>query len=149
MNDNVTIAKQDLGMLPHQVKVHRLQEFLKSLPQASIPVTHWLGYGIYTRVIHIPADTIVIGKEHLQGQHNFLMEGEIEIIDGDTRTRFIAPEILVTGPGTKRVARTVTDVMWATSIATDLTDIDEIERQFIHPRDCTAPPRIEHDKGDV
>lgn len=144
---NVVIANAELGLTPYAMKVRRLQEFLKSLPQTAIPVRHYIGHGIYTRVIAIPAGTVVIGKEHLAGQHNFLLEGRIEMIGEHERVVLTAPDVIVAGPGTKRVARTITDVMWATSLATDLTDIDEIERQFIHPRDCTAPPRLEQEKA--
>jgi hypothetical protein len=142
---NQVIVRPESGLTPYEMKVRRLQDFLKSLPQAAIPVRHYVGHGIYTRVIAIPAGTVVIGKQHLAGQHNFLMEGQIEIIGENDRTVLTAPDVIVTGPGTKRVARTITDVMWATSLATDLTDIDEIERQFIDPRDCTAP-RLEKEK---
>jgi hypothetical protein len=144
MNDITKIEKPLLGM-PHNVKVRAAEMFLKQLPQTFIPVQNFFGHGIYTRIGLIPKDTLVTGKEHLKGQHNILVMGSIEMETENGPVVLHAPEVVVSPPGTKRAARTLTDVIWATILANpeNITDPDEIERQFIHPIDCTAPKRIE------
>ena len=55
----------------------------------------------------------------------------------DTETLHLrAGHIGITKPGTKRVIVAVTDLVWATWHATDLTDPDAIWDAFIEPEDC-------------
>ncbi len=134
------------GLIPHDAKLKLAQERMKQLPQTFIPVQHFIGHGMCTRVMFAPAGTAIIGKRHLQGQHNFLMVGSIKIIGEDGDTILHAPEVIVSPPGTKRAAVTLTDVVWATTLVTNLTDPAQIERELIAEEDRDNGPRVEQEK---
>jgi quercetin dioxygenase-like cupin family protein len=108
----------------------RAQKVMETMPQVFIPVQTFEGHGMVTRVMCAPAGTAMIGKRHTLGQHNFLMKGIIELATENGPVRLYAPEVIVSPPGTKRAAIAITDVVWATNIATDLT-ADEAERQLV------------------
>jgi hypothetical protein len=136
------IIEATAGIMPHALKLKLAQERMKDMPQTFCPVREYFGHGMYTRVVFIPAGTAVIGKRHLHGQHNFLMHGTIELATENGPVRLHAPDVIVSDRDTKRAAIAITDVIWATTIPTDLADSAEIERQFIAPEDCTAEPRV-------
>lgn len=120
--------------MTHEEKIVQAQALMKELPQVFIPAQVFEGHGMVTRVIFIPAGTVLVGKKHLQGQHNFLMQGRIELATEHGPEIHDAPEVIVSPPGTKRAAVAITDVVWATTLATDLAP-DDIEQQLIAPED--------------
>lgn len=142
MNEPILHQPVNLVLLPHEAKLRLAQAQMQQLPQTYIPVRHFTGHGMYTRVMFAPAGTAIIGKKHLQGQHNFLMLGSIKLIGEDGDVVLHAPEVIVSPPGTKRAAITLTDVVWATTLATDLEDPEAIERALIDPEDQNAPMPI-------
>jgi quercetin dioxygenase-like cupin family protein len=119
-----TLARNFDAMIQHA------QHVLEDMPQTFIPVQNFAGHGMVTRVVFIPAGTVVIGKRHLKGQHNFLMQGVLELATPEGPKRIYAPDVIVSPPGTKRAAVAITDVVFATVIATDLSP-EEVERQLV------------------
>jgi hypothetical protein len=117
-------------LLPHEAKVLIAEERMKQMPQVFIPTQTFVGHGMVTRVMLAPAGTAIIGKRHKLGQHNFLMVGTIELATENGPVRFHAPEVIISPPGTKRAAVAITDVVWATTLATDLSP-EEVEQQLI------------------
>jgi hypothetical protein len=134
MSETITPAPSK-GLIPHNAKVRAAENMLKQLPQTFIPVQHFFGHGLYTRIGLMPKGTLVTGKEHLHGQHNILVMGSIRLFTPEGPVELHAPEVIVSPPGTKRAALMLTDVIWATILATDLTTPEEVERAFIHPID--------------
>lgn len=128
-------ALVQLPKRPTPEAVKAFEHALAKLPQASAPVRHFIGHGMVTRVIFIPAGVALTGKKHLQGQHNFLMLGTIAVTTEDGVREITAPEVIVSPPGTKRAAVALTDVIWATTLICDKTDIADIEAQVIDPTD--------------
>lgn len=128
-------ALMQLPTRPTPEAIKAFERALATLPQASAPVQHFIGHGMVTRVIFIPAGVALTGKKHLQGQHNFLMLGTIAVTTEDGVKEMTAPEVIVSPPGTKRAAVAITDVIWATTLVCDKTDIADIEAQVIDPAD--------------
>lgn len=123
------------GIVPYEEKLRMAQEHTKHWPQVFMPVKHYFGGGMYTRVLFVPAGTVIIGKQHLQAQHNFLLHGSIKLIGEHGDTVLHAPEVVVSPAGTKRAAITLTDVIWATTLKTDETTPEAVEASCIDPRD--------------
>lgn len=120
--------------LSHNTAIDRLAEELLMVPQQPIPVRHFIKYGMATRVILIPEGTVVVGHRHRQGQHNFLMKGTIRVTTDEGVVDLHAPEVVLSPPGTQRAAISLTEVVWATTVVTELTDPDEIfENVLYHP----------------
>jgi hypothetical protein len=126
---------QALEQKAYVQKVRQIEQAIKKLPQTFIPVQHFFGHGIYTRIGFIPAGTLLTGKQHLKGQHNILVSGILRLAGPDGPVTLHAPEVIVSPPGTKRAGVALTDVVFATILATDDTTPEDVERHCIHPDD--------------
>jgi quercetin dioxygenase-like cupin family protein len=123
-----------LSNLCSRESILRLEAAMLAMPEADTSdgdVHHHFSEGLYARELRIPADTVLIGHIHLQGQINFLMKGTIRVTTDDGMKTLTAPQIVVTGPGTKRAGYAVTDVVWVTVSATEETDPEKIREQII------------------
>lgn len=96
-----------------------------------IPVEHYYSDGVYGRKITIPADTVLTGKIHKKSNMNFLLAGEITVSTEAGMVKLVAPAIVVSPPGTKRIAYTHTEVVWVTVHGTHERDLAKIEEEFI------------------
>jgi hypothetical protein len=105
------------------------QEQLKK-PQVEIPVEHNFFPGGYARTIRVPAGTELTGAIHKYQNFNLLVSGELLIIAEDGPMHLKAPAQFWSPPGVKRVGVMLTDVVWTTVLATELTDVDEIKAKF-------------------
>lgn len=105
------------------------QEQLKK-PQVEIPVEHNFFPGGYARTIRVPAGTEMTGAIHKYQNFNLLVSGELLIIAEDGPMHLRAPAQFWSPPGTKRVGQMLTDVVWTTIFATDITDIPAILDHF-------------------
>lgn len=99
-------------------------------PQVDIPVEHNFFPGGYARTIRVPAGTELTGAIHKYQNFNMLVSGELLIIAEDGPMHLKAPAQFWSPPGTKRVGQMITDVVWTTILATDLTDVAAIEAHF-------------------
>jgi len=92
---------------------------------------------IYSRTILMKAGSIVTSKIHKFQHPFFVMAGHMiwynENPDEPDAIHIKAPYMGITQPGTRRLIWIVQDVLMTACYATDLTDIDEIERTIIHP----------------
>lgn len=96
-----------------------------------LPVQHYFSQGVYGREMFIPAGTLVTGKIHKYTQLNVLLCGELSVMTEDGVKRVKPPFVVVSPPGTKRVAYAHEDTRWLTIHGTDKTNVDEIEDEFI------------------
>lgn len=99
-------------------------------PQVALKVVHHVSPGIMARELHIPAGTEVTGAIHKYANLNTLSQGEMLLLDGDQAVLVKAPYTVVSPAGTKRAALTLTDCVWTTYFATELTDPDEVVAHF-------------------
>lgn len=114
-------------------KILRLQDVVGQMEQLDLPVKHYFARGVYARELFIPAGTVVVGKIHKYSQINILSKGDISVSTDSGVVRVQAPFTVVGPAGTKRVGYAHTDCIWTTISATDLTDVDEIEKEIIAP----------------
>lgn len=122
----------------------KLEEALKALPGADTSggdVEHYFAEGVYARKLTLPADTVIIGRIHLQSQINFLMKGTIVVSTDDGMKELTAPQVVVTGPGTKRVGYAKTLTEWITVTGTNCgEDLAAIEQHTV--TDNIEDPRL-------
>lgn len=96
-------------------------------PQVTIRVEHTFFPGGYARTIYVPAGTELTGAVHKYSNFNILVSGTLLIITEDGPKVMTGPLSFLSPPGTKRVGKMLTDVVWTTILMTDLTDIAAIE----------------------
>lgn len=108
-------------------KLFAVEEAMLTRPQVDIPKIHYQADGLYGREITIPAGTFVIGKLHRFSQINFLMKGEIWVTTDNGMEKIKAPKVIVSPAGTKRAGYAVTDATWITVVATEETNVDNMD----------------------
>lgn len=130
-------AGNNLAIPITRAKVQEFEAAMRNLPPSlqvnpsSLTVRHHFSPGLYLRELHIPAGMVTTGKIHkypcinilAKGRRSTLVDGLIVVID--------APHIHISPPGIKRVSLTHEDSVWITVHATNLTDVDEIERELV------------------
>lgn len=102
-----------------------------TMPQVELPVRHLFSPGVYARELTIYAGCILTGAVHKYEQLNILSKGRMRVlVDG----RFLdveAPYTVISPAGTKRIALALTECVWTTILATELTDVAAIEQHFV------------------
>lgn len=119
--------KLDLNEIP------KIDDYSKHpvVGQVDLRVEHYFSKGVYARELHIPKGIILTGKIHKYSQLNILIKGKIEVVIDAKLQTIEAPYVVVSLPGTKRIARALEDCVWITIHGTEETDITKIEQQFI------------------
>jgi hypothetical protein len=112
-------------------KILAFEELLKQQPQLDLKVINHFSHGVYARELLIPAGTILTGEIHKHSNLNLLMKGKIKVSIGDEIELIEAPFIVVSPPGTKRVAEALTECVWVTVHGTFETNINKIREYFI------------------
>lgn len=129
---NLAIRALESGRpITRQMVLEAEREMLAHGSAVEIPVSHHFSDGIYARAITIPAGTLLTGKIHKKENLNFLLKGEISVLVEGQMQRFVAPNMVVSPPGTKRIAYCHTEVVWVTVHGTHERDLDKIEAEFV------------------
>ena len=98
------------------------------------PVKHRFTPGMYIREILIPAGTILTSMEHKTAHPFVISQGKIMVSsDNEGSVVYEAPYTGITLPGTRRALIAITDTIWTTFHATDLTDVEEIGKAILAP----------------
>ena len=114
----------------NRTKIESLESEMLKLPQVSLETNHYFCDGMYAREIHIPPGVTLTGKVHLAENMNILAKGELSVMTEDGIKRLIAPAVVCSQPGIKRVGYAHTDATWITLLRTELTDPDEIAEKY-------------------
>ncbi len=112
-------------------KVEALESLMKLAPQIDLKVDHYFSQGVYARSLHIPKGIQLTGKIHKYQQLNILVKGRMKVLVDDIVKEVNSPFIVVSPPGTKRIALALEDCIWITIHGTDETNVDLIEQKFI------------------
>jgi hypothetical protein len=99
-------------------------------PQVALKVVHHFAHNVVARELHIPAGLDLTGAIHKYANLNTLSQGEMLIATESGLLHVKAPYTVVSPPGTKRAATTLTDCVWTTYLGTNETDIEKIEAEF-------------------
>lgn len=117
--------------LPIRDRVNFAEKLMKQLPQRELKVEHNFSFGVYARILYIPADTILVGKLHKYPQINLLRQGCLSVLVGEEVKKLKAPCVVASPAGTKRIAQVHLDTIWVTIHGTYLRDVGQIEDYFI------------------
>lgn len=114
-------------------KIDALEDGIRrELTPVELRIVHHFSKGVYAREMHIPAGVTLTGKVHKHENLNIMSRGRMMIFMEDGTTKLVeAPYTVVSPPGTRRAAHALTAVVWTTIHGTDLTDVAEIEAEFV------------------
>lgn len=93
------------------------------------PVEHTLIEGVYTRTLHIPKGSLLVGKIHLKECVNIVAKGDLSVLTESGMGRFKAGHVAVSGPGIQKLGYAHEDTVFINVFRTDETDIEKIEAQ--------------------
>ena len=117
-----------------RAKVFAMEEHLKAGaagPVIELAVAHHFSQGVYGRELFIPKGTVLTGKIHKFEQLNVLLCGELSVLTEEGVKRVRPPFVIVSPPGTKRIAYAHEDSRWLTIHGTEERDLEKIEEHFI------------------
>lgn len=107
------------------------EAIMAKLPQLELKVDHLFSEGVYARVLHIPKGVRLTGHIHKYRNLNILLKGKIKVLVDVTMKEIEAPFVVVSPPGTKRIALALEDCIWITIHGTNETNLDLIDKKFI------------------
>jgi hypothetical protein len=116
--------------------IQSVGDALRQMPTSFLPqVVHRFTPGLYSRELRLNAGDVIESAKH-RTEHQFaVLAGECLVASDTENLHLKAGHIGVTKPGTKRVIVAVTDLVWATWHATELTDPDAIWESLIEEAD--------------
>ena len=115
-------------------KIHALERAIfDQCELLNLKVTHYFTPGLYCREIYMPKGAVLTSKVH-KTEHVFIVSQGIVSVTGEEGNVILeAPYTGITMPGTKRALYIIEDTVWTTMHPTNLTDVDEIEKEIICP----------------
>ena len=96
-----------------------------------IPIDHYFCDGIYARTMYMPKGSVIVGKIHKYPQLNILAKGDVTVAMEDGPERLKAGWHKVCTPGAKRSFYAHEDSVWTVVLQTRLTDVEQIEKEFV------------------
>jgi hypothetical protein len=121
--------------------VDELERLMLTLPQMEYQTTHHFGPGVCIREVIIPAGAFVIGHAHKGDSMNVMLKGRLALRTPDGDVREVTPPLMMTtGPG-RKWAYAMEDTVWWNVFATDETDVEKIEEQFVTKSDAWKAAR--------
>lgn len=121
---------QDAGSSVTVRNLEKLEEFMREMPPAELPVTNYFSQGAYARELFIKKGTVLTGKIHKFENLNIMPYGDITVLTADGMKRLTGYNVVTSPAGTKRVAYAHEDTVWITVLGTAGNDPDEIVREF-------------------
>lgn len=135
--DETTVAMRDAVPSHMHEKTWALQAALLNMPQFEPPTEHIFHGGMYCRQMSIPAGCTLVGKVHKKEHFFALASGSVCITTDEGPQLLTGFKLLSSYPGTKRAIHAVSDSVFMTFHATDLTDVEQVEQEFVE-EDATS-----------
>lgn len=117
-------------------QIELFEKMLNDLPEDNkvdpeVLTTHHFAPGVYARMIFVPKGHYIVGKIHKHVTMNIVCKGKISVKTEKGMLTFTAPCIVNSDAGIKKAAYALEDTWWVNIHATDETDLDKIEKEFI------------------
>jgi hypothetical protein len=89
--------------------------------------------GIYAREMFVRQGCVVIGAIHKHEHVSFLMSGHLTVVSENGTSEHRAPDVIVAGPGVKRIAYAHEDTIWYNvhGNPTNTKDLKKLEKEII------------------
>jgi mannose-6-phosphate isomerase-like protein (cupin superfamily) len=93
----------DIVINEKMLKIFRLEEVVKKMPQAELPIEHSFCDGLYARTMRIPAFCLLSGAIHKEESFFLVREGVIALTTDDKEILAGPGFMSITKAGTKRM----------------------------------------------
>ena len=102
-----------------------------SVEQASCPVNHYFGPGIYIREVSMVAGIFAIGHRQTQEHVNIMLKGSVLMMNEDGTTYQLKAPFMFTGKPGRKMGYILEDVVWQNIYATAERDVQVLESMFL------------------
>lgn len=99
--------------------------------RADIGLTHHFCNGVYMREMFAPAGSLMLGHAHSEKALNIVLKGCVRMFADNVFKEVRAPQVLVSEPHVRKLGYVVEDLTWINVIATETTNVEDIEKRFI------------------
>lgn len=106
-------------------EIESLEGRLLALPQVPYRLRTFFAPGIYLREITMPAGALILGHEHTTEHLNIVASGAAVVVIRDRVERMVAPYVVMSGPGVRKVLLVLEDCVWYTVHANPEDERDE------------------------
>ena len=98
-----------------------------------IPIKHFFMDGVYVREMTMFKGTVVIGAIHKHLHMCFLLKGHLTVAQESGVVEYIAPCIIESTPGVKRVLYAHEDSLWYNTHKnpSNTKDVDQLEKEIV------------------
>jgi hypothetical protein len=149
MNMNAIEPEQDavaiVDRLQHTKREALMEELLK-LPEHIFNTTHAINGGMYARTGLVPAGVAFTGAVHLK-DHICIVDGDISVTSQEGVQRLTGRNIFTMKAGHGRSGYAHSDTVWTTIVATNLTDLAEIENECVLSPETLQSRRLQLVEG--
>lgn len=112
-------------------EIESLESKLLRAPQAEVPLTHMFAPGVYWREVKMPKGVFIIGHEHKTAHFNVILTGRARVLMNGVLHHIVAPCVLKSEPGVRKILYIEEEMRWATIHPTDETNIEKLEEQLV------------------
>ena len=98
-----------------------------------VPIRHFFMDGVYIREMTMYKGTVVVGAIHKHLHMCFLLTGRITVVNEEETVDHIAPCVIVSTPGIKRVLYAHEDSIWYNTHKnpSNTESVEELERDIV------------------
>lgn len=127
--------------LPTLEQIFQIEEFLKTLPPADMPIDHAFCNGLYARSMFLPAGVLATGAIHSAENFFFIRYGDVTFWTEDEVIRVQAGEMMITRAGIKRLAFAHADTLMTNVMANpeNCNDPEKLWEMFTIPQEKQLP----------
>lgn len=133
----------------NQADIDAVAKKVFDLPQASAPVEHFWGPGVYIRQVSFPAGVFAVGHKQRNEHLNVFLKGRVAMIGKDGAINELAAPMIFTGQPGQKMGYILEDVVWQNiySNPDNERDIDILETRHLDKngpwteREATEAPK--------
>lgn len=119
--------------VPTLDQIRTIERAMMELPQAECRSVNHFAPHVCVREGFIPAGTLVTGRMLRHEHLSILAQGELKVTTDEGVVLLKAPAVIHAKAATKRIALTITDVVWYAIHVTDETDEQRLIDELTYP----------------
>jgi len=110
-----------------------VQTTLADMPQCDAPVEHIFSPKLYTRVVKLKANTIVLGHHQKSTHLNVVLSGSVVMFNNDATTSIVKAPIVFVGKPGRKFGYVLEDTVWLNVYPNpdDIKDIEKLEEMWL------------------
>jgi hypothetical protein len=114
-------------------KLFIIEEEMKKYPQVDVPEKFMFSKGVCVKEVILPKDSIIISKVHKHSGVTIISKGDVSVLCDEKEgwKRMQAPCSFESPAGVKRALYIHEETVWANVLATDETDPDKLEEEWV------------------